>query len=60
MDTKLQTSDNNRLTAAFNKSAIFSKAEYFSTVQQQRVRVVPRSHFDITRVVVTDYRELKL
>jgi hypothetical protein len=60
MDTKLQTADNNRLNAAFNKSATFSKAEYFSTVQQQRVRVISRSHFDITRVVVTDYREPKL
>jgi len=60
MDTKLQTADSHRLTAAFNKTAIFSKAEYFSTVQQQKARVVPSSHFDVTRVVFTDYRELKL
>jgi hypothetical protein len=40
MDTKLQTADSHGLTVAFNKSAAFSKAEYFSTVQQQRARVV--------------------
>jgi hypothetical protein len=45
---------------AFNKSATLSKAEYFSTAQQHKARVVPSSHFDTTRIVVTDYRELKL